>query len=195
MIIRLRTQIGICCTFSPMETLANAHASDALGLPLLAAEQIARISMRLACQIWEANYYVPRLYLAGITGQGDALAARIEQELTGFAPSFVISRCSVQVDKRASAQPVVVLGGAHPTDVDNATVVLIDDVLNSGRTLAYAMAPFLARPLQALQVAVLVERSHRTYPVSADFSGLKLATSLEQHVEVRLVGEVGAWIN
>ena len=70
--------------------------------------------------------------------------------------------------------------------VKNQVVILVDDVLNSGRTLVYGLGVFLNIPLKKLRILVLVDRSHRSFPVSPDFTGLQLATVLKQHVQVVL---------
>jgi pyrimidine operon attenuation protein/uracil phosphoribosyltransferase len=63
-------------------------------------------------------------------------------------------------------------------------VVLVDDVLNTGRTLIYAMVPFLAAKVKSIQVAVLVDRNHHSFPVNADYKGISLQTTLQEHVTV-----------
>jgi pyrimidine operon attenuation protein / uracil phosphoribosyltransferase len=68
----------------------------------------------------------------------------------------------------------------------NKVVIIVDDVLNSGRTLAYSLGVFLTIPLKKLQTMVLIDRSHGIFPVSTDFTGLKLATILKEHVDVVL---------
>ena len=66
----------------------------------------------------------------------------------------------------------------------NKVVILVDDVLNSGRTLAYGLGVFLDIPLKKLRTLVLIDRSHRIFPVSPDYTGLELATILKEHVDV-----------
>ena len=65
-------------------------------------------------------------------------------------------------------------------------IVIVDDVLNSGRTLAYAMNPFLNAEIKKIEVAVLVNRSHPSFPIMPTYTGLELATTLSEHVEVVL---------
>jgi pyrimidine operon attenuation protein/uracil phosphoribosyltransferase len=72
--------------------------------------------------------------------------------------------------------------------LENKVVILVDDVLNSGRTLAFALQPFLQRPIKKLEVAVLVNRAHKRYPVSVDYAGYELATTLNEHIQVNLQG-------
>lgn len=68
----------------------------------------------------------------------------------------------------------------------NKVVILVDDVVNSGRALAYGLGVFLDIPLKKLRTLVLIDRSHRNFPVSPDFTGLELATILKEHVDVVL---------
>jgi pyrimidine operon attenuation protein/uracil phosphoribosyltransferase len=70
------------------------------------------------------------------------------------------------------------------TELTNKSIVLVDDVLNSGRTLIYGMQAFLQAPVKSLSVAVLLNRSHKRFPVNANYVGLSLATTLKEHIEV-----------
>jgi pyrimidine operon attenuation protein/uracil phosphoribosyltransferase len=70
-------------------------------------------------------------------------------------------------------------------------VIVVDDVLNSGKTMMYALRPFLSADLKKLRTVVLVDRNHKRYPVSADFAGLSLATTLQEHVSVVMNDETG----
>ena len=72
------------------------------------------------------------------------------------------------------------------SEAENKVIILVDDVLNSGRTLAYGLGIFLDVPLKKLRTLVLIDRNHRIFPVSSDFTGLELATVLKEHVEVVL---------
>ena len=71
-----------------------------------------------------------------------------------------------------------------PEEYENEVVVLVDDVLNSGKTLIYGVKHFLEVPLKKLTTAVLVNRNHKNFPIKADFKGISLSTSLQEHVLV-----------
>ena len=75
-------------------------------------------------------------------------------------------------------------------DYTNKSIILIDDVLNSGTTLVYGVKHFLNVPLKQFKTAVLVNRNHKKYPVKADYKGISLSTSLRERVNVNLVGKV-----
>ena len=109
-------------------------------------------------------------------------------KLGTFQTSFV----KVQLNKKelleVSLQP--------NTDLTNKTVILVDDVANTGRTMLYALKPFLAASPRKIQTLVLVERSHKLFPVQTDYAGLSLATTLQEHIAVETEGEEikGAWL-
>jgi pyrimidine operon attenuation protein/uracil phosphoribosyltransferase len=77
-------------------------------------------------------------------------------------------------------------------DLADQSVVLVDDVLNSGKTLIYAIRHFLQVPLRKFKTAVLVNRNHKNFPVKSDFKGISLSTSLEEHIEVSFKNKVEA---
>jgi pyrimidine operon attenuation protein / uracil phosphoribosyltransferase len=82
------------------------------------------------------------------------------------------------------------------TDVTNKTVILVDDVANTGKTMLYALKPFLASRPARIQTLVLVERSHKLFPIQTDYAGLSLATTLQEHISVETKGDTitGAWL-
>ncbi|MEJ7769041.1 MAG: phosphoribosyltransferase family protein, partial [Chitinophagaceae bacterium] len=69
---------------------------------------------------------------------------------------------------------------------DDSVIILIDDVTNSGKTLLYALKPFLAHHPKKIQTLTLVERSHKLFPVSSDYVGISLATTLQEHIFVEV---------
>ena len=73
------------------------------------------------------------------------------------------------------------------SDYKNKSLVLVDDVLNSGTTLIYGVKYFLDVPLKRFKTAVLVNRNHKKYPVKADFKGISLSTSIKEHIQVDFV--------
>ncbi|MEZ0483407.1 phosphoribosyltransferase family protein [Fibrella aquatica] len=151
---------------------------------ILSADQIRQKIRRIASQLYETNFDEAALVLAGVAGEGYELARRLADELQQIAP-FSVSLVQIDLDKSQKAQPSIALPGGSGTYA-NRVVVLIDDVLYSGRTLAFSLQPFLSVPVRKIQVAVLVNRNHPRYPIAADFIGLELVTTLNEHVEVIL---------
>ena len=90
--------------------------------------------------------------------------------------------CKVEINKNKPTSSVTT--SISPNDYKGKSLVLVDDVLNSGTTLIYGVKHFLEVPLKKLKTAVLIDRNHKKYPVKADFKGISLSTSLQEHVQV-----------
>lgn len=148
---------------------------------ILTNEQIVNKTRRIAYQIYEVNSNETEVIIAGIVGNGYVFAEKLTEILKEIAP-FKITLCKVMIDKKNPLQTIT-------TDIDvedykNKSLVLVDDVLDSGTTLMYGIKHFLEVPLQQFKTAVLVNRNHKKYPVKADFKGMSLSTSLEEHISV-----------
>ena len=155
---------------------------------ILTADQIRQKIRRMAFQIYENNFDEPTLVLAGISGEGFLFAQRLADELRVVAP-FATELMIIQLDKKQLAQPGISLtapDGDSTVSLTDKVVVVIDDVLNTGRTLAFSLQPFLTIAVRKLQVAVLIDRNHPRYPVAADYRGYALSTTLAEHVDVIL---------
>ena len=151
---------------------------------ILNAEQIRQKIRRIAFQMYETNFEESALLLAGVSGEGYVLAEALAGELQQIAP-FQVELIRLELDKTQIAQPPVRTG--HPdADFTDKVVIVVDDVLYTGRTLAFSLQPFLSVPVRKLQVAVLIDRNYPRYPVAADYKGYELSTTLTDHVEVVL---------
>lgn len=139
---------------------------------------------RIAFEIYEQNFEEKEIILAGIAGQGYNFAVAIAQFLSEISAQK-ISLAKLSLDKSKTTQPDIKI----ESDVDtfeNKTIVIADDVLNTGRTLAFCLRPFLSIPTKKIQVAVLVDRNHPLFPISADYVGYALSTTISDHVKVSL---------
>ena len=119
--------------------------------------------------------------IAGIERKGYVLAERIAKDLRAIS-DLKIKLCSVKIDKKSPLEPIK--SSLESDDYQNKSVVLVDDVLNSGSTLMYAVRHFLSVPLKQLRTAVLVDRNHKKYPIKVDFKGISLSTSIQDTVKV-----------
>lgn len=147
----------------------------------LSTQQIQQKTKRIAYQILESNSKEKEIILAGITSNGYLFAKEIEKELSQIS-DIKITMCEVFIDKKKPLNPIKT---SITSDVyKNKSLVLIDDVLNSGATLIYGIKHFLEVPLKRFKTAVLVNRNHKKYPVKADFKGISLSTTLQEHVTV-----------
>lgn len=149
---------------------------------ILSHQQIQYKIERIAYQIYEANVDEKRLIIAGIRGGGLKFARKIGEVLQKITQAEVVL-CEVIMDKK---DPLAsgVSTSIPAADYANGSVVLVDDVLNSGTTLIYGVHHFLQTPLKQLKTAVLVNRNHKKYPVKADYKGISLSTSLQEHITV-----------
>jgi pyrimidine operon attenuation protein/uracil phosphoribosyltransferase len=139
---------------------------------------------RIAYEIFENNFKEKSIIIAGIDGQGFILARQIASELGKISP-LQIRIVKVSLDKFSPQQSEVKLD-ADNKDIKKKCIVLVDDVLNTGRTLAYGIKPFLNTEVKKIEVAVLVNRSNTLFPITPTYTGYELATTLSDHVEVVL---------
>lgn len=145
--------------------------------------QISQKITRMAYEIYERNASESSIVFAGITGMGHQLAGSLAGALNEISP-LEVTVLEIILDKSDVNRGEVLL--AEKIDLSNKCVVVVDDVLNTGKTLVYALLPFLQSPIKKIEVAVLVNRSHKLFPVSPDYTGLELATTLSEHITVEL---------
>lgn len=148
---------------------------------ILDHKQISHKIKRIAYQIYESNVNEKQILLAGIARNGFELAKKLQRELEQIS-DLDMRICEVKVNKKNPLEEVTT--SLTPEEYRNMSVVLVDDVLNSGTTLIYGVRHFLAVPLKQFRTAVLVDRSHKKFPVKADFKGISLSTSLNETVKV-----------
>lgn len=151
---------------------------------ILSEQQVLQKIKRMAYEICERNLKEKSVVLVGIYEQGYHLAALLAKELREVAP-FEVILARLDLDKKKP------LNGEIQLDIplrqlDHKAIVLIDDVLNTGKTMAYGLKPFLNRNLKKLETAVLVNRSHKRFPISANYQGIELSTTLSEHIVVVL---------
>jgi pyrimidine operon attenuation protein/uracil phosphoribosyltransferase len=149
---------------------------------LLNHEQIQQKINRMAYQLFENNYTEQEIILAGIEQRGHILAQRIKIALQSFSNQKV-SLLSIEVEKDTPYQTFQQKEIAREI-FENKVVIVIDDVLNSGKTLIYGVNQFLHAPVKKISTLVLIDRNHKRFPVNADYVGLSLATTLKQNVKV-----------
>lgn len=149
---------------------------------ILSHDQIQHKVRRIAYQIYEANVREKEIIIAGIEGGGLNFAKKIQGVLKDITDAEIIL-CKVSMNKKNPLESGVQTS-IKEDDYTNKSIVLVDDVLNSGTTLIYGVHHFLKTPLKQLKTAVLVNRNHKKYPVKADYKGISLSTSLQEHIEV-----------
>ena len=148
---------------------------------ILNNQEINHKIRRIAYQIYESNVDQSEVILAGIQSNGYILAQKIKQNLEEIS-EIKVKLCAVKINKKNPTEPISTSLSAD--DYTHKSIVLVDDVLHSGTTLIYGVKHFLDSPLLQFKTAVLVNRNHKKYPVKADFKGISLSTSLNEHVDV-----------
>ncbi|MFN0274452.1 MAG: phosphoribosyltransferase family protein [Chitinophagales bacterium] len=159
-------------------------------------EKVMQKIKRIAFEIAEDNYDEPEIILAGIcrNTEGYAFAVKLFDVLKQISPSKILL-AHIELNKsHPGDSPVEMNLTEH--DVDNKVIILVDDVSNTGKTLSYAIKPFLSFSPKKIRCAVLVERKHKLFPVSPDYVGLSLSTTFHEHIKVVLSkeGEEGIYL-
>lgn len=155
------------------------------------AAEICRMITRIATQIVERNKGVMSLILVGIVRRGDILARRLAAELKrlegGEIPVGAIDITLYRDDLQLASEMPLVQASSIPFDINNKIIVLVDDVLYTGRTVRAALSEILdfGRP-QIIQLAVLVDRVNRELPIGADFIGRKIPAARDEIIDVNL---------
>lgn len=151
---------------------------------ILDHKQIGQRLNRLAWQVYEQCSDEKEIILAGIGKNGFILAERLGKIVSEISPLNVrVTRVELNKDVPLE-HPISIEVNAE--DCKGKTVLVIDDVSNSGKTLMYGVKPFLELPVKAIFTLVLVDRDHSRYPVKTNFVGLSLATTLQEHISVVL---------
>ena len=148
---------------------------------ILTNQEIEHKIKRIAYQIYETFVDEEEIVIAGIAANGFTFAKKIALALETISP-IKVSLCEVQINKQNPQLPIHT--SLSKEQYTNKGLILVDDVLNSGTTLIYAVRHFIDVPLKKFKTAVLVDRNHKKYPVKADFKGISLSTSLLEHVQV-----------
>lgn len=149
---------------------------------ILSATQVEQKIQRIAHQILEKNHEEKEIVLIGIANRGYLLAKKINTTLQNITEIQVtLHKLKLHKDKPLDND---VDFSADLEYLNNKSIILIDDVLNSGRTLIYATRYILEANIKYLTTVVLVDRKHRKFPIKANFVGLTLSTTLQEHISV-----------
>jgi pyrimidine operon attenuation protein/uracil phosphoribosyltransferase len=150
-------------------------------LLILDKKQIQQKINRIAYQILEDNLTEKEIVLAGIWDRGYKLALRLKMVLAKISDLKVTM---LKIDLERQSSKLVANTDLDEAHWKNKVIILVDDVLNSGKTLAYGLGVFLNTPHKKIRTVVLVDRSHKIFPIATDYVGLELATVLKEHVDV-----------
>lgn len=153
-------------------------------MKILHEKQIQHKIKRMAIEIYERHAEESHVYLAGINSNGMRLASLLNKELQALSP-LVSHVCHI------SLNPAKPLDTEVSLDIDslklkNKVIVIVDDVANTGRTIFFSYKPFMTIIPKKIEVAVLIDRMHKSYPVLVDYVGLRLATTVKDNIKVNL---------
>ena len=151
---------------------------------ILDSDQIERKFQRMARQLLEAHHSESEIIIMGIEGQGKEVAYRLHSILEKIGKLKIHIR-NIKLDKENPLSQEIVCN-ASKEEIQSKVVVIVDDVLNSGKTLIYAVKHILDSGPKGVYTTVLVDRIHRSFPVRADYCGLSLSTHLNEHISVKL---------
>ena len=138
---------------------------------------------RIAYEVYEANFGLEELVIVGLNNRGASLSTQLAEMLTEISPIKVLSLRARMNDETDS---VSLLDEDATSVIKGKVVLIVDDVLYSGRTMFRAIASVMEHSPSRVQTAVLIDRGHRNIPVTHDYVGMLLATSLKQHVSVEI---------
>jgi pyrimidine operon attenuation protein/uracil phosphoribosyltransferase len=164
-------------------TTFQLYNSKMQHLLILNQQQIQQKIDRIAYQVLEDNFDEEEIVIAGILPHGDKLAQRIKDILDQIAP-FRSRLVHIELEKHSTSLKANI--DFDVQDCSNKVVVLVDDVMNSGKTLAYGFGVFRDVPLKKLRTVVLIDRNHKKFPMTTDYAGMALSTVLKEHVDVVL---------
>lgn len=154
---------------------------------VLTKTQIDQKITRLAHQIIENSYGEHQIFIGGICGNGTILAKALS-EIIKLNSDLDVTNFEINLHKDQPLQHDILLN--IQTDLlKDSFIVLVDDVLNSGKTMQYALMKLLEKPVKAIKTVSLVDRRHRRFPIKADFVGITLTTTIQERVEMDLTQE------
>ena len=151
------------------------------GNKILDSNKITKATLRIAYQIFESNMKKNQIFLVGISSNGIIFSKKIAKKLKEIS-TIKVETIELKLDKKNPRKGIKI--GYELNNLKDRSIVVIDDVLDTGRTLLYAVNAFLKIPLEQIQTVVLVNRNHKKFPIKADFKGISLSTSVKEHIDV-----------
>ena len=148
---------------------------------ILNTNQIKKIVKRIAYQIHENNLEYPEIILIGVHKNGYTLAEKINKELKQISKSN-IKLVSIKINKKNALEEIEL--DCKKEYLKNKVIVLVDDVLHTGKTLIYCVKHLLEITPKNFNTVVLIDRNHKKFPIKVDFKGISLSTFISDHVEV-----------
>ena len=153
-------------------------------MKLLDHRQIDQKIKRLAIEILEQNYNEPEIILAGINNNGVGFAKMLMKELVAITDKTItLTHLNLSPADPLSKDVTI---GIDKEELTDKVIIIVDDVANTGRTIFYAYKPLLEILPKKIQVAVLVDRKHKSFPIKVDYVGLSLFTTMQDDIDVKI---------
>lgn len=153
-------------------------------MKILTSSQISQKINRLAIEILENNYTETEIVLAGINKNGLGFAKLIKRAIAKISDvQITLANITINPAKPTTEDVTINLPNSN---LAGKVVIIVDDVANTGRTIFFAFKPFLDIITKKIEVAVLVDRKHKSFPIMVDYVGLSLATTLKENISVNL---------
>jgi pyrimidine operon attenuation protein / uracil phosphoribosyltransferase len=154
-------------------------------MKILDHQEIRQKIKRMAMQIAENNFQYPEIILAGINNNGYGFAKLLEKELKKIIETKVTSKHLRLDAANPLSKPIIF--DEKPENIKDKVVIIVDDVANTGRTIFYAFKPLMEDLPSKIEVAVLVDRKHKTFPINVDYLGMSIATTLKENIVVKIL--------
>lgn len=160
---------------------------------LLNNHQIAQRIQRIAYQIYEDNFEEKEIIIIGIWQNGYLLAQKIQVAINSIC-DLKTTLLDLRIDKHKQFDKEVTISGDR-NDLKGKSIILVDDVLHSGKTLIYSLKALLGDDTRKIRTVLLVDRDHRRYPILTDFVGMTLSTTFQEHVSVEFGEEDAVYLS
>lgn len=159
---------------------------------ILTEDQVAKKMRRMAYEIAERNVGEKHIIMTGIKENGVVIALKLKELLADIFKGS-IEVIELEIDDKRFPRKIVL---NKTINFDDAVVIVVDDVANSGKTMLYALQPFIKDQPKKIQTLALVDRTHKKFPVHTDYIGFAIATTLQEHIFVEVQNNVitGAWL-
>ena len=148
-------------------------------IQLLDSSKAQQIIKRMAYEIYENNIDEKEITLIGIQERGVDIACLLQKEIEAISKLKIVT-ASIDIDKNNPLVPVII----DKIKIANKNIIVVDDVANSGKTILYALKCLLHEIPKKIQIAVLIDRKHKLFPISSDFIGMQISTTLKEHIKV-----------
>ena len=148
-------------------------------IQLLDSSKAQQIIKRMAYEIYENNIDEKEITLIGIQERGVDIARLLQNEIKAISKLKIIST-TIVMDKTNPLNPII----TDKIKIVNKNIIIVDDVANSGKTVLYALKCLLHEIPKKIQIAVLIDRKHKLFPISSDFIGMQISTTMKENIKV-----------